>query len=348
MKHLVTSLTAILLLSIVLNTPAVAQQSKALQYLVNINDELEAIMTDSWDYTSEIAHGKSARKAENRRKDLVKTSKVAIDHVSKMNGFGGSTQFRDSVLSYLRINYIVLNEDYSKILDMEEISEQSYDNMEAYLLAQQLAYEKLDQAGDMLIDQQRQFAAANNINLTENKDKIAKKLEKSGEVIKYYNVVYLIFFKVNKQEAYLIEAMNKKDVSAMEQNKNSIVSMSADGLAKLKTVPAYNYDKSLIGAARDALNFYQLESSTKMATIIDFYMQQEKFDKIKASFDAKPQAQRTKEDVNQYNAAITEYNNKLNTFNRVNTELNNSRNLVLNNWDKMAKGFMDRYIPRKK
>lgn len=348
MKYFVCSLTATLLLSVLINSTAAAQQNKAIQYMEKISRELNAIMVDSWDYTSEVAHGKNARKAETRRKDLLRTSKVAIDHVSKMEGFGGSTQYRDSVIAYLNINYIVLNEDYSKILNMEEIAEQSYDNMEAYLLAQQLANEKLDEAGDMLMEQQRQFAAANNINMSESKDKIARKLEKSSGVVKHYNEVYLIFFKCYKQEAYLMDAMSKKDISAMEQNKNSLISMSADGLVKLKTVQAYNYDKSLIGAAKDALNFYQLESSTKMTTLIDFYMQQEKFDKIKASFDAKPQSQRTKSDVNQYNAAITEFNNKLNNFNRVNTDLNNSRNAVLNNWDRTAKSFMDRHIPRYK
>jgi hypothetical protein len=348
MKHLFHPFTAVVLFVLVFNSAVSAQQNKALQYMEKISRELNAIMVDSWDYTSEVAHGKSARKAETRRKELLRTSKVAIDRVGKMDGFEGSTQYRDSVIAYLQMNYIVLSEDYSKILNMEEIAEQSYDNMEAYLLAQELADEKLDLASDMLIEQQRQFAAAHNINLSENKDKIARKLEKSGGVIKHYNEVYLIFFKVYKQDVYLVDAMNKKDVSGMEQNKNSLISMSADGLVKLKTIPAYNYDKSLIGAAKYALDFYHSEASTKVGGIIDFYMQQEKFEKIKASFDAIPQSKRTKEEVNQYNAAINDFNSKLNNFNRVNTELNNSRTAALNNWEKTAKNFMDRHIPRYK
>jgi hypothetical protein len=348
MKKLIYSLTSALILLIGFNTPVSAQQNKAVIYMERIGREMNAIMVDSWDYTSEVAHGNSARKAETKRKELLRTSKVAIDRVSKMDGYAGSTQYRDSVIAFLQINYIVLNEDYSKILNMEEIAEQSYDNMEAYLLAQELASERLDLASDMLMDQQQIFATANNINLLESKDKVARKLEKSGGVINHYNEVYLIFFKSYKQEAYLLDAMIKKDVSAMEQNKNSLISMSADGLVKLKSVKAYNYDKSLIGAANTALDFFQKEASTKMATIIDFYMQEEKFNKIKASFDAKPQSKRTKDDITQYNTAVNEYNSKLNSFNKLNTELNNSRNAVLTNWDKTAKNFMDRHIPRYK
>jgi hypothetical protein len=348
MKKLICSLTATVVLCFMLNTPVSAQQSKAIIYMEKIGRELNAIMIDSWDYTSEVAHGKSARKAETKRKELLRTSKVAIDRVSKMDGYGGSTQYRDSIIAFLQINYIVLNEDYSKILNMEEIAEQSYDNMEAYLLAQELASERLDLASDMLMDQQQMFATANNINLLESKDKVARKLEKSSGVINHYNEVYLVFFKSYKQEAYLVDAMNRKDFGAMEQNKNSLVSMSAEGMAKLKTVKSYNYDKSLIGAANNAIDFFYKEASTKIATVIDFYMLEEKFNTIKASFDAKPQSKRTKEDITQYNTAVNEYNSKLNNFNKLNAELNNSRNAVLTNWDNTAKNFMDRHIPRYK
>lgn len=348
MKKLICSLTATVLLCVMLYSPVSAQQNKAINYMEKIGRELNAIMNDSWDYTSEVAHGKSARKAETKRKELLRTSKVAIDHVSKMDGFGGSTQYRDSVIAFLQINYIVINEDYAKILNMEEIAEQSYDNMEAYLLAQELAGVKLDLASDMLMEQQQMFATANQINLLESKDKVARKLEKSSGVINHYNEVYLIFFKSYKQEAYLVDAMNRKDFSAMEQNKNSLVSTSADGIAKLKTVKSYNYDKSLIGAANDAISFFYKEASTKMTTIIDFYMLEENFNKIKASFDAKPQSKRTKEDITQYNNSVNEFNSKLNNFNKLNAELNNSRNAVLTNWDKTAKNFMDRHIPRYK
>ena len=52
--------------------------------------------------------------------------------------------FRDSVVRYLELSYAVLNNDYAKIMDMEEISEQSYDAMEAYMLAQQIANDKME------------------------------------------------------------------------------------------------------------------------------------------------------------------------------------------------------------
>ena len=348
MKHVTCSLITIVLLMNISATSASAQTSPAVRYMDKINRELNAIMVDSWDYISEVAHGKSATKVELKRKDLVRTSKMAMDKVSKMDAFAGSTEYRDSVVSYLRINYIVLNEDYEKILNMEEISEQSYDKMEAYLLAQELADAKLDSAYERMQEQERIFAGSNKINLLENQDKTAKKLEKAGGIMKYYRQVYLVFFKSYKQEFYLVDAVSRKDFNAMEQNKNALVTTSAEGLETLKNMEPFKTDRSLLFAAKNALGFYQTESSTKIGNIIDFYLQQEKFDKIKSAFDLKPQKSRTKEDVAEYNAAIKEINSHLDSFNKVNTDLNKNRNSVLENWNNAAKNFMDKHIPKYK
>ena len=240
----------ILLIIILFSFTVKAQPNKALAYMEKINHEIRAIMTDTWDYTSEVAHGKNARRVEVKRKELVRTSKQAMEKVSKMDGFEGNTEYRDSVVSYLRINYLVLNEDYEKILDLEEIAEQSYDNMEAYLLTQQLANEKLDAADDTRQEQEKKFAAEHHINLVESNDKLSRKLEKAGDVFKSYNAAYLVFFKVYKQDAYFWEAVNKKDINAMEQNKNALASLANDALVKVKVLLPYKMDKSLIFACK--------------------------------------------------------------------------------------------------
>jgi hypothetical protein len=348
MRHLQTSAAGLLILITFSCSVAKAQQNNAVLYMEKINREMNAIMIDSWDYTSEVAHGKSARKAEAKRRNLVITSKLAMNRVSNMGEFNGSTQFRDSVVEFLRINYLVLKEDYDKIVNMEDIAEQSYDLMEAYLLAKELAGEKLDSASDRMQEQQKIFAAANNINLVENKDKMAKKMEKAGDVIKHYNAVYLIFFKSYKQEAYMMDAISKKDVGAMEQNKNALAATSSDGLARLNSVVQYKNDRSMIFAAKNALDFYQAEASTKMGNIIDFYIWKENFEKIRSALEAKPKQDRTNEDITQYNDAVNEFNKRLNILNKLYKDLNADRERVLDNWDRTAKHFMDSHIPKYK
>jgi hypothetical protein len=347
MKQITRTLLLGVCISLIFSTSSKAQKS-AVEYLENINKELTALMTDTWDYTSAVAHGKTARKIDNRRKDLIKTSQLAKNRVNRMPAFEGSTALRDSVAAYLDINYKVLTQDYEKIVDMEEIAEQSYDMMEAYLLAQEKADERLNTAGDRMEAEQKKFAEANNINLVENKDKVAKKLESAGDVIKYYNEIYLIFFKSYKQEAYLMDAMTRSDLNAMEQNKNALATTAAEGLEKLAKISPFKGDANLKAACKNMLEFYKDEAATKMPAIIDFYMKKEKLDKVKAAFDAKPENKRTQQDVDQYNAAANDMNTGLNKYNSNNDALNKNRNSLLDKWNTGAARFMDSHVPKYK
>ena len=316
-------------------------------YLDFIGKEFKQISSDMWDYTSAAAHGKRARAIENKRKDLVAQITKSMAKIKSLPGYEGNTAYRDSVVSYLRLNKLVLNDDYAKIVDMEEISEQSYDAMEAYMMAKERADDKQEQAGAMIDEEERKFAATYNVHLIEGKDKVGKKLEEAGKVYKYYNVVYLIFFKSYKQELYLVDAQNKADFNAMEQNRNALAQNSAEGKKKLAEVKDYKGDNTVKAACLEMLNFYEKEAA-KFTEISNFFIAKEKFGKIKASFDSKTQAQRTKEDVDQFNAAVNDFNNASNKYNAVNQELNQNRSNLLTKWNDASEKLVDKFVPKKK
>ncbi|MBS1636550.1 MAG: hypothetical protein JST26_11595 [Bacteroidetes bacterium] len=316
-------------------------------YLDYVGKEFNDIEENTWDYTSSVAHGKSARKVEKRRKEVISANQDAIKKIKKLSAFNGSSAFRDSAISFLNTNYAVLNYDYAKIIDMEEVAEQSYDLMEAYMLAQEKANEKLRNAGEMISSEYKKFAEANNIKLIESKDKVAKNLDVANKVYKHYNEVYLIFFKSYKQEAYLLDAMQKGDVNGMEQNRNALVKTSTEGSAKVKEVKPYQGDASVKLACDQLLNFYKEEAEKKLKDASAFYVKKENFEKIKTAFDAKAPASRTKADVDQYNKAVNEYNQASNQFNGVINECNQKRSQLLDNWNKAAASFTDRHVPKK-
>ena len=58
-------------------------------------------------------------------------------NISGLPAFNGDKEYRDTAVSFMKLYYNVLNEDYAKIINLEEISEQSYDDMEAYMMAQE-------------------------------------------------------------------------------------------------------------------------------------------------------------------------------------------------------------------
>jgi len=322
--------------------------NSAIEYLNHIGEEYGKISDDSWSYIRAAAHSNRARKIDKKRKELITTVSNAKKRVSKLPAYNGNTAFRDAIINYLTIDYQVMTEDYAKIVDMEEISEQSYDAMETYMTAKKMANEKLNKAADEVQLKQKIFAAENEITLNESNSKRSEKIKKANKVYEHYNVMYLIFFKSYKQEAYLIDAMSKKDVGALEQNNNALKQTSSEGLKKLSGVKTYKGDMTLVNATRNIFKFYQDESKNKVPKMIDFYLKKENFEKVQASFDKIKESKRTQEDVDKFNNALKEYNDGINVYNSINDELNKNRSKMLNDWNKAADSFTNKHVPRGK
>jgi len=323
--------------------------SHAGEYMDAVNKEVRAIMEEQMSYTSAVAHGKSAQKADKKRTVLLETSRLAQIRIKKMSGYDGDNTLRDSVLSYLALSYIVMSEDYAKIVDMEDIAEQSYDDMEAYLLAQEVANKKLEDAGKRLDETYSTFASNNNININENnKDELSKKLELTGATIKHYNTVYLIFFKANKQEVYLLDAMSRNDINAIEQNRISLGLVADEGLSKLKSVKSFRGDMSLITNCKLALQFYKKEAEQQIAPFTNFLMKKEKVDKMRMALEAKKPNQRTNEEITAFNNAIDELNALTTESNKTNEQLNVKRAQIINKWTNGVETFMAKHVPKYK
>ncbi|MBI3134153.1 MAG: hypothetical protein HYZ14_05695 [Bacteroidetes bacterium] len=344
MKRLLS--VATLFIAFVFSGKSLAQNSPALDYMNSISSKYRSIQEGMWEYTSTVAHGKSARKVESKRTALIQTTFQAMNEVKRMEGFEGDASYRDSVVSFLNIYYLILKEDYAKIVDMEEISERSYNDMEAYMNAKQAANEKMNMAGAMVGEQQRSFAAKHDITLVSATDDLSENMKAADKVYDYYNVLYLIFFKSYVQEKYLIEAINNKDVSAIEQNKNALLATSTEGLELLKKIESFNGDNTVVVACTEILTFYKDEAENKVALITDYFIKTENFNTIKASFDAIKPNNRTQQDVDGYNKAVNEMNASVGVYNSTNAELSASRTKYLDNWNNAGSKFTDKHVPK--
>jgi hypothetical protein len=322
-------------------------QKSAGEYLEVIGKEFSEIQSKTWDYTRSVAHGKSARKVEKNRKEVVLATTAAIRKISALKPHDGDNRLRDSAISFLKVNYAVLNEDYAKLMDLEEIAEQSYDHMEAYMLAREKANDKLHEAGEMVDKEYSAFAERNNIQLITENNKLSKNMEIAGKVYDHYNEVYLVFFKSYKQEAYLLSAMDKNDVNGMEQNRSALAKYAVEGRAKLKTFTPYEKDNSISKACEEMLDFYSEESEKKFADVSAFFVAKDNFEKMKKSFEEKPAGKRTQADVDSYNKAVNDYNAASDAFNKINAELNNRRSALIVNWNKTCDRFTDKHVPKR-
>jgi hypothetical protein len=341
MKHLLITLSVVL-------SGTLFAQSPALDYMNIFSTEYQNIQKDMWDYTSSVSHGKSARKVDKRRVELIQTSNAALSKAKSAKAFNGSTTYRDSVVTYFTIVNFVLKEDYAQIVDMEAVAEESYDHMEAYMLARERANDKLVEAGKMVERNQHIFADANSINLIESTDALDRKMEIAEQVYHHYNEVYLVFFKCFKQEAYLMDAISRKDLSAIEQNRSALKSTAEEGLEKLAMLTSYGNDNSLIESTKELLKFYITEADKEVPKLSDYFLKSENFTKIKTAFDQKKEKDRKQADVDGYNKAAQEMNASIEGYNKTNELLNTLRGKYVDNWNRTAQKYTDKHIPKGK
>jgi hypothetical protein len=339
------SIVKTVLATIVLSGSVCAQT--AVQYMDKMGKEFNKIQEETWDYTRAVAHSKKAKQIENRRRDMINANRGAMTRIKNMQPFNGDAAYRDSTVRYLEMSYLVLNNDYAKIVDMEEIAEQSYDAMEAYMLAQEKANEKLQAAFEVASSAQKAFAKTNNITLVDNETATESKLDKASEVFKFYNKVYLAFFKPFKQELYLVDAQSKGDINAMKQNQEALARLSKEAKEKLKGIEPYKGNTTLKASAGDLFDFYISEAETKVPKLVDFYLKKEKFEKLKTAMDKKGKNS-SQQEVEEYNNAVKDYNGAINDYNSVNDELNKKRASLMESWNNSVSKFLDRNVSKKK
>ena len=331
----ITTLAVGLFLSV--NTMA---QGNPVEYMNSVTEPINDLKTETWKYMKSVTKGKGARKVENKRKELIYGLKNAKRQINTIDDYDGDEAFKNEAIEYVSMSITVLEEDFGKILDMEDIAEQSYDLMEAYLLAKEKASEKLDQASDELNAAQKTFAENNDITLLEaENDRKTEKIKKAGKALEYYNDIYLIFFKCYKQEMYVIEAQSRQDVSAMEQNISTLKSDAENGLAKLKEMESFDGDNTLRDACKEVLKFYLEESEETFPTMVNFYLAQDNFNKAKETFESTKKKDRTKALVEKYNSAIKDINEAVKEFNDVNESANDDRKDATKLWNKSVDKF---------
>lgn len=314
-------------------------------YLNHFSQTLQTMNQTYMNYISAVSHGKRARKVEKLRLKTLDAILFAKGQTAGSPGFKGDKTYRDATAEYIKTCYIVFNEDYHKIVDMEEIAEQSYDAMEAFLLAQKKAGEKLKEASEKQGNALKTFAAKHNITLTEEKSELGKKMEKANKVGDYYDKIYLIFFKSYKQDMYLTDAINKGDLNGMEQARNALETYTTEGLQKLEEVGSFESDATVVAACKEALKFYKEVATQKMEPISGFMLANDNFTKLKKKFDVMPASKRTQTDIDGYNKAVNDINIASNAYNKANNDINKQRTDMLNNWNRAVKDFFDIQMP---
>ncbi len=297
-------------------------------------------------YTSAAAHGKRAKKVEKMRLQVIESINKTKDQIIDLPYFKTDNSLRQSNIDYINFCFTIFNEDYAKIVDKEEIAEQSFDEMQALLLMREKVDEKLKLAVNNVNKANKDFAAKYKVNLVEGeKDPLSEKMEITNKVSKYFKPIFLIFFKCNWQDNSLTKALKEDKLNDVEQSRNSIIKFATEGLMALEAIQTFEGDASLKMACKQALQNFKNIAEKEIPKITDYNLKKENFEKIKKSFEEKSQSDRTKEDVDAYNKAVKEINIAVNISNEASANANNKRNEAYKVWEDAVKTFYDTHIP---
>jgi len=294
-------------------------------------------------YMSAAAHIHRKRKIEKMRMQALESIEKSLGATGELPYYKGDNSLRKSSMDYIKFCYSVFNDDYSKIVNMEEIAEQSYDAMEAFLLLQEKTEEKIKQANAQMNDAEKAFAAKYNVNLVDQKDELDEKMIQANKLTAYTNKLYLIFFKCYWEDGEIVKAMNTGKITSMEQARTSLIKFANEGLQTLDTLKNFQGDPALANSCKMVLNFYKKMGENDLPKQMDYFLKKENFEKIKKAFEGKSNP--SKAEVDAYNSAVKDLNNSMNSFNELVKNTNDRRNEVLNDWNNSEKTFSDSHMP---
>ena len=315
-------------------------------------DAISAALTDMnktyMAYLSATAHSHRARKIEKMRQETLESITNCRYKINDLPYYNGDNSLRESSIGYVKLCYSVFSEDYAHIVNMEEIAEQSFDEMEAYLLLQEKTNERIKEASDSMDMAEKTFAAKYSVHLVSGSSELSQKMTAAEKLNHYYNEVFLLFFKCNWQDGEITKAINKKDLKNIEQSRNALDNFAVEGLKALDTLRTFEGDATLAAACAGALRTYKRMAEDELPKVEDFYLKQDNFEKLKAALDAKSQSSRTQQDVDAYNNAVKDVNASVNAYNQQGAQMNNDRKTMNDNWNNAEKSFMDAHMPHYK
>ena len=102
-------------------------------YITSVTRARGDMDTKYMQYLSATAHSRRARKVEKLRQEVMDNITESRYKTTDLPMYKGDNSLRKGSIDYIQLCYIVFSEDYKKIVNMEELAEQSVDEMQAYL-----------------------------------------------------------------------------------------------------------------------------------------------------------------------------------------------------------------------
>jgi hypothetical protein len=327
--------------------PVSAQKfSHANKYVGFVSKQQEKIAKRFLDYNKIISYTytkKSAKKNQDSRRKLIDELVEAKANIDSIPSFKKDSAYKDSALSYVNQCSGLLDDDYKKIENMQEIADQSYENMQSLFLAKESAAQKLRKLNEHFHVLTTKFAATYKVTLDNKKYKIDSAINETITAADYYKPVYLVFFKSYKEEDNLQNAIDRKDDNDFKKARKDLSKSSEAGQNGLDTIKAYKNDNSLVTAGEKLLEYYEKEADDKVDPVSDYFSAMKDFDDVKKTFDKRPG--HSGKEVSAYKKEVKVYNKAIKKYNKTMSSIYKKKKSLLNKWTSAAERFIKKHMP---
>ncbi len=330
-----------LLLGITLNAKS---PQEALKYMNEVSEPIAKLESDYWKYLRVMARNSNEKRVDKQRKSLIKKVNEYKSTIQSVTAYPEDDSYRLATLNYLDIVSKMLQDDYATLVDLEEIKERSFDDFEAYVMAQEAVNNKTQEAAQDLDDAQAEFAKNNDIKLIEKLSQTGQKIARANAALNHHNEINLLLIKCNFQQGSVFDAMERNDVNGMQQGLNTLSSYAKEGLEKIETITAYKGDSKLKYTGKKYLIYYQDAADKKLPQQVEFFLAQSEYEKASKRIESIKPRKRTKKDINDYNKQVNDFNKVLNDYNRTNEWMVQQQNKNSESWNKAVETFMNKHI----
>jgi len=313
----------------------------AVSYMNQLFAPINDLQQISYYYLRSIVQMNGVKSSERKRAELIEGIKVARKFSNEFHAFNGDSTLITALFKYLDLTYLIFKEDYDKILDMDNIREQSIDDEEAYEIAVDKANEKHDAIFRSFEITDSLFAAKYKVPIDTVKSAMSIKIDNANRLLDYYSKIQRSVTRPHRYYGQAMGAQDEKNLALMEQNLISLRTYSDASLEKLKGQESFNGDSSLISAASNYISQLKTVGEQTIRANIDFILQAESFEKMSKKMMALDPQKRTAEEVETYNAEVSHYNKSIKEINSLNKTNYSMIDAAFKQWEKSIDTFLN-------
>lgn len=321
-------------------------RQKALKYYEKLINPTSEAKRSTWLFLKEITQGKTIQETEELRITTIKALSDARDVAAKNKAYYGDESLKSTLLAYFDSCIYILGNDFVILKKNESSADQSFKSMESFVLGKEKAYNTIKQSTEKLIKKQRSFSKQYKIGPAPSAgDKTFNSIEKNSKPMKYYNQIYLVFFKVYKQEMIAWASLKKDDDATFRKHTATLGVYVNEGLKELEKIKPFNDDdNSLLTATKELFLYYKSEADKSFPKMFGFIPKKQAYISAKKAIETIPEEKQTNADINTYNSAANTYNKAVRSYNNLSGTCKKQRKHNLNLWHLRVNNFFEFHL----